>query len=427
MSAPAIPGADGPGAAEAAAEPGAARLWLTLVLGALSAFGPLSIDMYLPALPSLEGSLHASAAQAQLTLTAVLIGLALGQLLAGPLSDTYGRRRPLLIGVGVYAAASLGCALAPNVAALTAARLLQGFAGAAGIVIARAIVRDLYAGDALARFFAALMLVNGVAPVLAPLVGSQLLRLTDWRGVFAVLTVIGLALVASVYFLVPETLAPRLRHTGGVRQTARSFRELARDRAFVGYALAGGFGFAAMFAYISGSPFVVEQVYGMSAQSFAVMFGANALGLVAFGQLSARLVGRVRPVALLRAGLVQITVGGVALLGCTLAGAGFAACAVCLWITVSAIGLIMPNSAALALAGHGAKAGTASGFLGVTQYLIGAFAAPLTGPRGASVLDRTLPMGIVVATLAAFALLTHLALNVARGAAVPRQAPRQQT
>jgi MFS transporter, DHA1 family, multidrug resistance protein len=417
MSAPALGRPDGPIPDSAAVHDGAAtgsgkaRLSLTITLGALSAFAPLSIDMYLPALPSLQGSLHASASQTQLTLTAVLIGLAFGQLLAGPLSDKYGRRLPLLVGVAAYAVVSLVCALAPDIAALSAARLLQGGAGAAGIVIARAIVRDLYSGNALATFFAALMLVNGVAPVAAPLIGSQLLKVTDWRGVFVVLSVIGAGLVAAVFFLVPETLPAARRHTGGLAETARSFRELACDRAFLGYAAAGGFGFAAMFAYISGSPFVVEQVYGLSAQSFSFMFAANAVGLIAFGQLSGRLVGRVRPVVLLRAGLVQIAVGGLALLGCTLAGAGFAATAVCLWVTVSAIGLITPNSAALALADHGAKAGTASGFLGVTQFLIGAFAAPLTGPRGASTLARTLPMASVVAVLAVLALGVHLALN----------------
>jgi DHA1 family bicyclomycin/chloramphenicol resistance-like MFS transporter len=381
-----------------------------LVLGLLSAFGPLSIDMYLPALPSLQRHFHASASQVQLTLTACLIGLALGQALAGPLSDSLGRRRPLLIGVAAFALASLLCAVAPSVALLTAGRLVQGVAGAAGIVLAQAVVRDLYSGTAMLKFFSTLMLVNGAAPILAPTVGSQLLRFTGWQGLFVVLAGIGVLLLAGVYFALPESLPAQRRRSAGIGQTARAFRDLAVNRRFLGYAVAGGLGFSAMFAYISGSPFVAEQVYGLSPQAFSLMFGANALGIIAFGQVNGRLVGRVEASGLLRIGLVQCVVGGAALVAVTVAGLGFWPMAACLWVLVSAMGFVMPSAAALALADQADNAGTASAFLGVTRFLFGALAAPLTGPGTGSVLAQTLPMAVVVAAFGTAALVAYFAL-----------------
>lgn len=407
---------------DAAADPskhalttGSARLKSLLILGALSAFGPLSIDLYLPALPSLQSHFHAAADSVQLTLTACLVGLAAGQALAGPLSDSLGRRKPLLIGVAAYALASLLCAFAPSVGALTAGRLIQGFAGAAGIVIARAVVRDLYSGTAMVRFFSALMLVNGLAPVLAPIVGGQLLKVTVWQGLFGVLAAIGAVLLAAVFFGLPESLPASARRAASLGDTLRTFRRLAADRRFVGYALAAGLSFAAMFAYISGSPFVVEQVYRLSPQEFSFMFGANALGLILLGQLNGRLVGRVRTIVLLRAGLVQCAAGGTTLLVVTLLELGFWPTAACLWFVVASIGLVTPNATALALADHGDNAGTASAFLGVTQFLIGGVVAPLTGPHGASLMAETLPMALVVAVMGVAALGAHAVLGGRRG------------
>jgi MFS transporter, DHA1 family, multidrug resistance protein len=404
------PTAEPAGSEAGAALAGIARLKVILVLGVLSAFGPLSIDMYLPALPTLQSHFHASASQVQLTLTACLIGLALGQSLAGPLSDSLGRRRPLLVGVAAFALASLLCAIAPSVALLTAGRFVQGIAGAAGIVLAQAVVRDMYSGTAMLKFFSTLMLVNGAAPILAPTVGSQLLRFTGWQGLFVVLAGIGVALFAGVYFVLPESLAVERRRGLGVGEMARAFRDLAVDRRFIGYAVAGGLGFAAMFAYISGSPFVAEQVYGLSPQSFSLMFGANALGIIAFGQLNGRLAGKVAPTLLVRIGLVQCAVGGAALVVVTVAGLGFWPMAVCLWVLASAMGFVMPSTAALALADQADNAGTASAFLGVTRFLFGALAAPLTGPGTGSVLAKTLPMAVVVASLGIAALVAYFAL-----------------
>src|SRR4051812_26339026 len=249
---------------------------LVLLLGALSAFGPLSMDMYLPGLPSMARDLSSPAWAAQLTITTSMLGLAGGQLVAGPISDSRGRRRPLLIGLAAYMATSLLCAMAPNIWLLLTFRLIQGSAGAAGIVIARAIVRDLHTGVAAARFFALLMLVGGLAPILAPLVGGQLLHVTDWRGIFVVLAGIGAVLLLAAWTMLAETLPAGQRHAGGLAATLHVFGGLVRDRPFLGYTLSGGLTFAAMATYISGSPFVLQDIHGVSPQLFSVLFAVNA-------------------------------------------------------------------------------------------------------------------------------------------------------
>jgi len=384
------------------------RAWLVFILGALSAFGPLSIDMYLPALPSLSRDFGTGASQAQLTLSACLLGLALGQTIAGPISDALGRRRPLLVGLTAYALASLLCVVAPSVLALVVLRFVQGCAGAAGIVIARAVVRDLHSGEALARFFSLLMLVNGLAPILAPLFGGLLLRFTSWRGVFIVLAVIGALLLLAAATGLRETLPPDRRQSGGIRATIMTFRKLLASRSFVGYALSCGLAFAAMFAYISGSPFVLQDIYGLSPQLFSVMFGANALGLMTAGQINGRLVGRVPLTRLLAAGLTATATGGVALLAVVITGGiGLVGILPSLFVVVSSLGFVLPNATALALSGHPRNAGSASALLGVLQFAIGAAAAPLVGALG----SRTaLPMSVVMATLGVCALVTFALL-----------------
>jgi len=378
------------------------RAQLVFILGALSAFGPLSIDMYLPALPSLSRDFSTGASQVQLTLSACLLGLALGQTIAGPISDALGRRRPLLVGLTAYALASLLCVVAPSVFALVVLRFIQGVAGAAGIVIARAIVRDLYSGVAVARFFSLLMLVNGLAPILAPLFGGLLLRFTSWRGVFIVLAIIGTLLVLAAATGLSETLPPDRRQSGGVRATITTFRQLLTNRFFVGYALSCGLAFGAMFAYISGSPFVLQDIYGLSPQLFSVLFGMNAFGLMLAGQVNGRLVSRVPPVRLLATGLTATAIGGAALLGVvTIGGLGLLGVLPSLFVVVSSLGFVLPNAAALALSGHPRTAGSASALLGVLQFAIGAIAAPLVGVSG----TRTaLPMSVVMAALGVSAL-----------------------
>jgi DHA1 family bicyclomycin/chloramphenicol resistance-like MFS transporter len=263
---------------------------LVVVLGLITAIGPLSLDMYLPAFPAIADDLGVPAAGVQLSLTSCLVGFALGQLICGPLSDRWGRRRPVVTGLLAYAVLSLLIALAPSAPVLIGLRLLQGFAGGAGAVVARAVVRDLYAGVAAAKFFSRLTLIFGVAPILAPILGSAVLRVTSWHGIFVVLGAIALALTVMVMTALPETLPPRRRSPGGLTDTARTARTLFADRIFLGYALGQGFSFAALFGYLSGSSFVLQDGYGVSPTLFSLLFGLNSIGLIVLSQANARLL-----------------------------------------------------------------------------------------------------------------------------------------
>ncbi len=378
------------------------RIRLALILGWLAALGPLSIDLYLPSLPELTRDFEATASEGQLTLTAALVGLALGQLVAGPLSDRLGRRRPLLVGLGAYCAASLACAFAPSVWVLMALRLVQGFAGAAGIVIGRAIVRDLRSGAAAARLFSMLILVTGMAPIFAPIVGGQLLQVTSWRGLFVTLAILGFALLVVVAAGLEETLPPDRRGSDSWRETGHTLGRLLRDRTFLGYTLAIGFAFGEMFAYIAGSPFVIQDIYGVSPQLFGVVFGANALGLTACGLINGILVGRLPPKRLLAGGLTVAMSAGFSLLAIVLVGGiGLAGILPCLFAVVASLGFIIPNATALALTDYPHVAGSASALLGVLPFLIGAAAAPLVGVAGRG---SAVPMAVVMAAMGAGAI-----------------------
>ncbi|SDD13047.1 MFS transporter, DHA1 family, bicyclomycin/chloramphenicol resistance protein [Paenibacillus sp. UNCCL117] len=383
------------------------RLWMALVLGTLSAFGPLSLDMYLPALPQLAGDLNTSASAAQLSLTACLLGLALGQLAAGPLSDMYGRRKPLLTGLLLFAAVSVLCMLSASASAFVALRFIQGLAGAAGIVISRAIARDLYAGTELTKFFALLMLVNGAAPILAPIFGGQLLAFTTWRGVFLALALIGVLALAAVILALPETLPPQRRMRGGLRETWSTFGRLVKDRSFMGYALSQGFVTAAMFAYIAGSPFVLQNIYGVSPQGFSLIFAANGLGIIMASQATGRLAGRFSESRLLITGLILAAASGLLVLTGLAAGAGLAWILPPLFVAVSCVGIVGTASFPLAMAGQSQAAGSASALLGVLSFIFGGLVAPLVGLGGES---SALPLGIVMAVSNLIALVLYGAL-----------------
>lgn len=405
----------------AAPAPPGPPLRLLLLLGALSAFGPLCIDMYLPGLPALRDDLHAPAAVVGLTLTGCLAGLAIGQLLAGPLSDARGRRTPVLHGLAAFTVASLACAAAPTAWTLALLRILQGAAGSAGIVIARAMVRDRYDGAQAAHVFSLLLMVNGLAPILAPIAGGQILLITSWRGVFVVLGAIGLVLLAAAAAGLPETLPPERRRAGGLHQSRLALRRLGRDRRFVAHALACGLSFAAMFAYISGSPFVLEEVYGISPQMFSLLFAVNALGIVGAGRLNSWLLRRHAPAVLLRRGLLVQGSGGCALLAVVATGVvGLGGVAPALFVVVASIGVVLPNATALALADHPADAGSAAGLLGVLQYAVGALTAPLVGVAGD---HSALPMAVVIAVLT---LAATAALRAARRGTADVPAPGEQ-
>lgn len=378
-----------------------------VLLGALSAFGPLSTDFYLPGLPRVADDLGTSASTVQLTLTACLLGLALGQVLAGPISDALGRRRPLLAGLGLFAVASLGCAVAPSAEVLIGARLVQGLAGAAGIVIGFAIVRDRVDGLAAARTFAALLMVTSVVPVIAPVVGSQVLAFGTWRTVFAILAVIGAALTGWAALALPESLEVERRRSGGVGDARRTFSRLLAERAFLGYLTALALSFGGLFLYLAGSPFVLEGIYGVSAQTYGWLFALNAVGLVAAGQLSRRLADRVGPERLLRAGLALGVLGGGGLTAAVLGHAGLVGVSAAFFCIVSAVGLTAPNATALALADHGDVAGSASALLGGAQYGLGAAVAPLPGIAGQG---TAIPLAVLSLLATVSAALVYFAL-----------------
>lgn len=369
---------------------------LVVILGALSAFGPLSNDMYLPAFPSISADLHADASSVQLTLAACMVGLALGQLVAGPFSDSLGRRKPLLAGLAVFTVFSAVCAVAPSVYLLTGVRFVQALGGAAGLVIANAAVRDRYSGSMMSRFLSVLMLINGTAPILAPIIGAQILRFTSWRGVFWTLAAIGLVLVLASALWLEESLPVERRRPARLSETLRAYRGLIGDRGFVGYALSGGMAFGAMFAYISGSSFVLQNVFGLSPQGFSLVFAVNGLGIVLVGQINGRLVRRISSRRLLVAGLCVSATGGLSLLLGVLLGAGLPVVLPALFLVVSSIGLVAPNSLTMALARYADRAGTASSLVGVLQYIFGGLMAPVVGLGG---VHTALPMALVIAVL----------------------------
>ena len=374
-----------------------ATLRLMIVLGCLGAFAPLAVDMYLPAWPAMEDELESSASAVQLTLTTFLLGICAGQLLAGPLSDKIGRRVPLLVSVAAFVVTCALCALAPSIGVLALLRFAQGFTGGAGIAIGRAIVRDLGSGDDAARNFSLLILVNNIGPIVAPIAGGQLLRFTDWRGIFAVLAALALVLLVVCFRTVPETLSPGARTAGGLGAMGAALREVSRDRVFLGYAISSGLTFSALLAYLAGSSFVLQDIYGYSPQEFSLLFALNGIGLVAVTWLNGRLIGRVTPHTLLLAGMVMTSVGA-AVLGIAVAtgDAPAAAVIVAFLLIVSSLGLIQPNSTTLAMAPHPHVAGSASALLGGLQSSVGALVAPLVGIAGT---DSAVPLAIIIAAL----------------------------
>lgn len=361
------------------------RIRLVLVLGSLTALGPLTIDTYLPAFPSIADHLDAAESVVQLTLTGTLVGVALGQLIVGPLSDALGRRRPLIAAVTLHVSVSVLCALAPNVVTLGLLRVIQGMAAAAGAVVAMAVVRDLFAGVSGVRMLSRLMLVTGVAPILAPAMGAQLLRFTDWRGIFWVLALIGAALIAVVTIGLPETLPPHGRRTGGVTETIKTYGRLVQDRTFIGLMLTGGLMMAALFSYISGSSFVMQDVYGLSEQDYGMLFGINSVGLVLATQVNGKVAVRYGPHRVLGIAVPVAVAAALALLVASITGVfGLAGVAVPLFVMLSMVGFTLPNVPVLALARHGRTAGTAAGLIGASNFAFGGFSAPLVGALGTS-------------------------------------------
>jgi DHA1 family bicyclomycin/chloramphenicol resistance-like MFS transporter len=383
---------------------------LTVLLGGFTAFGPLSMDLYLPAFPQLADDLGASQSAVQLTLTADVIGIVVGQLILGPMSDAWGRRRLLLGSTLVCALASLLCALAPSAGLLVLWRFFQGASGGGGIVLARAIASDVASGVAAARLFSLFMTLSSVAPIVAPVLGGFMLLWTgSWQPMFYLLAVVSLLLAAVSWKVIPETLPADRRHPGGLRQTGRAFVGLARDRVFAGYALTVAFAYASLFAYIAASSFVLQDLYGLSPTEFSLMFALNAAGMIVLGLLNARLVRRFAVRRLLMVGLVGSSVAGVVLLlvvGTTV-GAALGAIGVLLplFVVVATRGLVSANTTVLGVQ-RAPAAGAASAVLGACMFGGGILVSPLLALGG---IDSAIPMAAVVAG-GAFAALLATAL-----------------
>lgn len=368
---------------------------MAVLLGSLAAFGPLTVDMYLPSFPAIADDLETSAPLVQLSLTACLLGLAGGQLIIGPVSDMKGRRKPLLLSLLLYLTASIICLIAPSIWVLIFGRFLQGFSASAGIVISRAVVRDLYSGNELTKFFALLMLVNGLAPILAPASGGLVLNFTSWHGVFAVLSAIGLIMFVTVMFALPETLHEENRSETSIKKTIVTFGDLIKDKPFLGYALAQGLIMGGIFAYVSGSPFVFQGIYGVSPQTFGFLMAVNGLGIIIGSQTTGRLAGIIPERRLLFFGLLLTSVSSTFLMIMILLQAPLVFIVIPLFLIVTSVGFINTNSFSLAMQSQGHRAGSASALLGLTPFVMGSITAPLVGIAGES---TAVPMGIIIMT-----------------------------
>ena len=376
---------------------------LVVVLGVLGALGPMTIDTYLPALPALARHLEASDAQAQLTLSTMMLGLGVGQLVFGPISDAGGRRRPMLYGLIGHALASVVCGLAPNIWVLLAGRLLQGLASSAIAVASQALVRDLFRGMRAAELLSRLALITGMAPILAPLVGSGLLTVTSWRGVFVVLAIAAVLIGLLVRQQLPETLPAERRIPATVGGTVAAYRQVLADKLFLAVVLVASMGFTALFAYVSGSPFVMQGVFGLSPQVFGVVFASMSLGLSLCSQLNPRLVRSVGPVRALTAGLVVITASAVVMLLLAQFGVGgLAGFLLPMFGVMMGLGFTLPNAPAVALHRHGEAAGTAAALLGASQFVMGAVVTPVVGALNDGT-SRPIPLVILAASLVALA------------------------
>jgi MFS transporter, DHA1 family, multidrug resistance protein len=378
------------------------------MLGALAALPAFTVDMYLPSLPEVAADLDSTASFAQLSVSVMLIGGAAGQLVIGPLSDRYGRRAPLLWGLALHVVTSLLCVIAPNMTVLIGLRLLQGFFNAACGVAAMAVVRDRFVGAEAARILSRLMLVIGVAPMLAPTFGSAVAAAAGWRWVFAVLAVAGAMLAAVVWRVMPETHAAERRTTGGLRTVFAGYLVLVKDRRFMALAVMPGLGQAVLMSYVVGSPFVFQTGYGLSHGQFSLLFALNGLGLVASAQVNAALVRKIAPIRLVRAALAIQGVFAVALLVIAITGfGGLIGLLVALWIVIAFQGLIPANASAIALSRHGERAGTAAAVIGAVQSGVAGAISPLVGfLGGGAVAMASVMLGALICALLVLALAT---------------------
>lgn len=380
---------------------GRQRAVYVLILGALTALGPFTIDLYLPAFPEIEGDLGVSTAAVQLTLTATTIGFAFGQLLVGPWSDKVGRRLPLVLATSVHIVASIGVAFSPDISWLLAFRVLQGFGAAAGGVVAMATVRDLFGGYPLVRMLSRLALVTGIAPIAAPVIGSQLLLVMPWRGMFIVLAAYGVIIMALAALFIVETLPPARRVEKGHSTLGERYRSLFTDRIFVGVAIIGGMTFSGLFAYLSASSFLFQGVYGLDPQGYGLLFAVNSIGVVIGVQVSSRLAKYFGPAWILAGSTAVLLSSAIAIVVLEFAGAGLLGTVIPLWFFITACGFGFPCVQVLALTNHGKEAGTAASVLGAMNFGLAGAISPIVGLFG---ITNAVPMGTVMAVTASVAI-----------------------
>lgn len=382
------------------------RLQIAFLLGSLSLLGPFTIDTYLPAFPTIVEEFHTSASLVQVSLTTCLLGLALGQLIIGPMSDVQGRRKPLIIFLGLYLLSSLICAVAPNIYMLIVSRFIQGFAAAGGLVISRAVVRDLYSGRELTKFFATLMLIGNLGPIVAPIIGGAILSFANWKVVFLVLTFIGIILTVVVSFKLEETLPAEKRVPSNIKQVVMNFGSLLKDREFAGYAFTQGFTTAGIFAYVSGISFVYQNIYGVSPQVFSLLFGINGVGLIIGTQIVGRL-SKFSERTFLKSGLALSMSASILLVIAILVHAPLVAVAIPIFLFVTSISIIGTSSFSLAMETKGHMAGSASALLGLLPFLLGSLTAPLVGIGGE---HTAVPMGVIIFASSLLAFLSYYVL-----------------
>ncbi|MFD0051715.1 Bcr/CflA family multidrug efflux MFS transporter [Actinomycetes bacterium NPDC127524] len=386
---------------------GKKRLQLAVLLGSLGILGPFTIDTYLPSFPTIVNDYHTTPSLVQISLTSCLLGLGLGQLVIGPLSDVNGRRKPLLFFLGLYILASLTCSFSPNIYFLIGSRFVQGFAASGGIVISRAIVRDLYSGKELTKFFSLIMLVGNLGPIVAPIAGGAILAFKGWTWVFIVLACIGIILIFTVSFKLKETLPAEKRVPSNLPYVLGNFGTLFKNKEFMGYALTQGFITAGIFAYVSGIPFVYQNVYGVSPQQFSLLFGVNGLALIIGSQSVGRFNDSISEGTFLKIGLTLANVSGLWLLIALLLKAPLIGVAIPVFFFLSSISIIGTTSFTLAIQSQGHMAGSASALLGVLPFVMGSLSAPIVGIGGAY---TGVPMAAVIFGASALAFLCYFIL-----------------
>ncbi|MGE6369382.1 multidrug effflux MFS transporter [Planococcus kocurii] len=386
---------------------GLKRNQFILLMGALTTLVPFTIDMYLPAFPILADVYETNASSVQLSLTACLLGLAIGQLIAGALSDMHGRRKPLLISLVAYIVASIACIFAPNIYLFVFLRFIQGLAASGGLVISRAIVRDVSSGPELTRLFALLMVIGNLVPLIAPSIGSGVLLFADWKGIFMLLTTLGIVLLLLSAFRLTESLPSEKRVPSNLKSTFGKFAGILRNRQFTGYALAQGFLIGGVFAYVSGTPFIYQNIYGTSPQMFSVLFGMNGIGLIMGSYAVGRFSYRWSEKKLLETALYTATLAGAVLLAVVFIQGPLWAVVIPIFFFIMSIGVVGTASFTLAMESQGHVAGSASALLGLLPFILGAATAPLVGIAGE---NTAVPMGLVIFSMCTIALLAYLLL-----------------